>query len=257
MDYPHNGVRRIVQHGRGNRLRQTTPNKSSLRAPHRMASLPRAALFALRYWYILHALGSLHCIFLRMSILVDPATGTSTQVDKALFQTATFGKEVIHLSSSTSLLLLMILNGAGVPGRLIPALLADSFFGSFNTLIPFVFCVSIALYCWTAVASVKSYIAFVIIYGICANAVQTLFPSTLSNLTTDITKMGVRTGMVFTICSLACLTGPPIAGVLIRTSDGTYRSAQLFGGTSVLLGAILILAARTVSAWRFQAPANH
>lgn len=138
----------------------------------------------------------------------------------------------------------MVLNGAGVPGRLVPALLADAFFGSFNTLIPFVFCVSIALYCWTFVVSMHSYIAFVSIYGVCANAVQTLFPSTLTHLTTDMTKMGVRTGMIFTIGSLACLTGAPIAGLLIRISDGSYRSAQLYGGTSVLLGGILMLAAR-------------
>ena len=91
---------------------------------------------------------------------------------------------------------------------------------------------------------VKGYIAFVVFYGICANAVQTLFPSTLSHLTTDITKMGVRTGMVFTIGSFACLTGPPIAGMLISNADGSNRFAQLFGATSVLLGAMFVLASR-------------
>lgn len=162
----------------------------------------------------------------------------------AYFFTTTFGNEVIRVSPSTSLTLLMVLNGVGVPARLIPAILADAFFGSFNTLIPFAFCASIALYCWTVIASVKSYVGFVIGYGICANAVQTLFPSTLSHLTTDITKMGVRTGMAFTIGSFACLTGAPIAGALIEAADGSYRHAQLFGGTSVLLGSTLILAAR-------------
>ncbi|KAL8971378.1 MAG: hypothetical protein Q9183_001081 [Haloplaca sp. 2 TL-2023] len=162
----------------------------------------------------------------------------------AYFYTATFGKDIIGVSSSTSLVLLLVLNGAGIPGRIVPALIADAFFGSFNTLIPCVFCVSITLYCWMVVVNVEGYIAFVVFYGIFANAVQTLFPSTLSHLTTDITKMGVRTGMVFTIGSFACLTGPPIAGMLISVADGSYRFAQLFGATSVLLGAMFVLASR-------------
>ncbi len=88
--------------------------------------------------------------------------------------------------------------------------------------------------------------AFVIVYGICANAVQTLFPSTLSSLTSDLTKMGTRVGMVFTIVSAACLTGPPIAGALIDLKSGDFLYAQIFGGVTVLLGASTLLAARVV-----------
>jgi len=153
---------------------------------------------------------------------------------------------VIHESSSESLVLLMVLNAVGVPGRLIPALLADVYFGPFNTLLPFVFCASIMLYSWLAVSNLGGFTAFVILYGLCSNAVQTLFPSTLSSLTKDLTKMGVRVGMVFTIGSIACLTGPPIAGALIARADGSYRFAQIFGGTTVMLGAVTLLAARLV-----------
>jgi MFS family permease len=131
----------------------------------------------------------------------------------------------------------------GVPGRLIPALMADAF-GSFNILLPFAFCAGILLYCWMAVMSLTGFTAFVIIYGVCANAVQTLFPSTLSSLTTDMSKMGVRVGMVFTIGSLACLTGAPIAGALIDFDTGKYEYAQIFGGTTVIVGTLTLLAAR-------------
>ena len=138
----------------------------------------------------------------------------------------------------------MILNGAGVPGRLIPALVADRWFGAFNTLIPFVACAGILQLGWIAISSFGGFIAFVVIYGICANAVQTLFPSTLSSLTTDLTKMGVRVGMVFTIVSIACLTGPPIAGALIDLNGGEYLYAQIFGASTILLGALTLLMAR-------------
>ena len=102
------------------------------------------------------------------------------------------------------------------------------------------------LYSWVAVSDLGGFTAFVILYGICSNAVQTLFPSTLSSLTKDLTKMGVRVGMVFTIGSIACLTGPPIAGALIARADGSYKWAQIFGGTTVMLGAVTLLAARLV-----------
>jgi hypothetical protein len=131
-----------------------------------------------------------------------------------------------------------------VPGRLIPALLADLYFGSFNLLIPFALCSGTMLLVWLAVSDSAGFVAFIIIYGVCANAVQTLFPSALANLTTDLSKMGVRIGMVFTIVSLACLTGPPIAGALISGDGGSYRLAQIFGGTSVVGGACILLAAR-------------
>ena len=140
----------------------------------------------------------------------------------------------------------MILNGVGIPGRLIPALLADRYFGAFNTLIPFALCAGILLFCWIGISGINGFIAFVVIYGICANAVQTLFPSTLSSLTTDLSKMGTRVGMVFTIGSIACLTGPPIAGALIDAGHGSFFYAQIFGGSTVLAGGLTILAARLV-----------
>ena len=106
------------------------------------------------------------------------------------------------------------------------------------------------LYSWMAVSSLSGFTAFVILYGICANAVQTLFPSTLSSLTTDLTKMGTRIGMVFSIGSIACLTGTPIAGALISLDDGGYRFAQIFAGTTVVLGAGILLAARLAQSQR-------
>ncbi|KAJ5628748.1 MFS monocarboxylate transporter-like protein [Penicillium lividum] len=162
----------------------------------------------------------------------------------AYFYTATYGKQVIHLSDTDSLTQLMVLNAVGIPGRMVPGLLADAYFGAFNMLLPFVFSASIMLFGWIGAKDSGSFYGFIIIYGICSNAVQTLFPSTLSQLTTDLSKMASRVGMVFTVASIACLTGPPIAGALIGLADGSYLYAQLFGGTSVMLGFILLSAAR-------------
>ncbi|OJD28972.1 mfs monocarboxylate transporter [Diplodia corticola] len=162
----------------------------------------------------------------------------------AYFYTTTFGRNVIHISEAQSLTLLMILNGVGIPGRLIPAYVADRRFGSFTTLLPFVGGAAVMLFGWIGVRSEGAFYAFVILYGICSNAVQTLFPSALSQLTTDLSKMASRVGMVFTVGSFACLTGPPIAGALIDVGEGDYLYAQLFGGCSVVLGLAFLSAAR-------------
>ncbi|KAE9379912.1 MFS monocarboxylate transporter-like protein [Stipitochalara longipes BDJ] len=162
----------------------------------------------------------------------------------AYFYTITFGKTVIHLSQSSSLTLLIVLNAAGVPGRLVPAFFADAYFGAFNLLIPFAFGTSIMLFGWIGISSSGSFYVFVVLYGLCANAVQTLYPSALSQLTTDLSKMGSRTGMVLTIASFACLTGAPIAGTLIGKGNGSYLGAQLFAGTAVLLGTGFLAVAR-------------
>ncbi|KAF2138177.1 uncharacterized protein K452DRAFT_234891 [Aplosporella prunicola CBS 121167] len=162
----------------------------------------------------------------------------------AYFYTTTFGKEVTHISESGSLTLLMVLNAVGIPGRLIPAYLADTYFGTFNTLLPFVAGAGVMLFAWIGVHSAGAFYAFVILYGICSNAVQTLFPSTLSQLTTDLSKVASRVGMVFGVGGFACLTGPPLAGRLIDMGDGDYLYAQLYGGSSVILGFVFLSVAR-------------
>ena len=159
-------------------------------------------------------------------------------------QITVFAKTAIHLSPSSALTLLMIMNGIGVAGRLIPAILAARYFGAFNTLIPCVFFGGVLLYCWTAVHNVAGLVGWAIVNGFLTNAIQTLFPSTLSFLTTDLSKMGVRVGMVFTIISFACLTGPPIAGALISADGGKFPHAQVFGGSTMLSGTLFIVAAR-------------
>ena len=159
-----------------------------------------------------------------------------------------FGKTIIHVSSDTSLTLLMLINGIGIAGRLIPALLADYYFGAFNTLIPCIFSAGVLLFVWIAVTDLPGLFAFTAVYGFWANAVQTLFPSTLSSLTTDLSKMGVRVGMVFTIISVACLTGPPIAGALIQADAERFLYAQVFGGSTMLCGAAILVFARVLQA---------
>lgn len=80
--------------------------------------------------------------------------------------------------------------------------------------------------------------------GMFGATVQGLFPAALSSLTTDLRKAGTRMGMVYSIISFANLTGPPIAGMLIKQGNGEYKYAFAFGGTCMCLGTLFLIACR-------------
>lgn len=162
----------------------------------------------------------------------------------AFYYIGSFGRDVLNLSRNDSINLLLILNGVGLFGRLIPAYLADKYFGPLNLIGPVTFVAGVLLYCWAAVSSSNGLIAFAVVYGLFAAGIQSLFPATLSSLTTDLKKAGVRMGMCFSVISFACLTGSPIAGALIEKDGGQYLHAQLYAGSIMVVGSALLVLTR-------------
>ncbi|KAJ5479867.1 hypothetical protein N7530_005376 [Penicillium desertorum] len=162
----------------------------------------------------------------------------------AYYYVRSFSRDIIGVSDYTSFSILMIMNGLGLPGRLVPAYLSDRYFGPVNTFIPVSAAAAILLYCWAAIDSYGGLTAFVVIYGFFGGGVQSLFPSALASLTDEPSKAGVRIGMIFSIVSAGSLTGPPIAGALVDLHGGQYLYAQLFGGTSMMIGCLLLILAR-------------
>lgn len=138
------------------------------------------------------------------------------------------------------------MNAVGMPGRLICGLTADRLLGPIDTLAPVAFISGVLLYCWAAIDSLGSLLAFCIIYGFFAAGIQSLFPAACASLTSDLSKMGVRTGMCFSVISIACLTGPPLAGALIQKDDGRFLFAQVFGGSAFIGGSLTLIAVRIV-----------
>lgn len=162
------------------------------------------------------------------------------------FQVGSYARNVLGLSQQQSINDLLVINGVGMVGRLVPAYLADHYFGPLNTLIPFACVSGILLFCWAAVSSSGGLLAFDVIYGLFASGIQSLFPATLSSLTTDLKKSGIRMGMVFSVVSFACLTGSPLGGALIQKRGGDYLYAQMFAASALTCGCFTLLAARLV-----------
>ena len=73
---------------------------------------------------------------------------------------------------------------------------------------------------------------------------QGLFAAMVSSLTDDLKKAGVRMGMIFSVTSVALLTGPPLAGALIQRGSGRYLEAQIWAGTMILAGSLVLTGAR-------------
>jgi MFS family permease len=142
-----------------------------------------------------------------------------------------------------SLNLIMIMNGIAIIGRVLPNWYADRV-GSLTLYVPAAGSGALIMYTWTAINSPTGLYVWAAIAGITFGAIQALFPTAVTTLTTDLKKQGTRIGMIFTVVSFATLTGPPIAGALISASDGSYFGAQLFSGTSLVFGMLCLAVSR-------------
>lgn len=131
----------------------------------------------------------------------------------AFYYLASFARsDVIGLSNDASLDLLLVLNGVGLLGRVLPSYVADRWTGPINVLLPMAAASGLLCVCWIGVRGAGPLYAWTCVYAVTANAVQSMSPAAISSLTTDLRLVGVRVGMVFSIVSFAVLAGPPAGG---------------------------------------------
>ncbi|KAK0384444.1 hypothetical protein NLU13_8530 [Sarocladium strictum] len=157
------------------------------------------------------------------------------------FFLSSYARDIRGMAYASSLDLLLLMNGIGIVGRVLPSVVADKL-GAVTMFLPMAASTALLMYCWPAVETIDGLWGWAAIYGITAGGIQSLFPSALSSLTLDPRKQGTRIGMTFTIVSFAVLTGPPIAGALI--SKFGYLAAQMFAGSSIALGAVSVWVSR-------------
>lgn len=161
----------------------------------------------------------------------------------AFFFVRTFAQEKFQADDSTTFNLLLVMNGIGFPGRIIPAIIADRI-GPINSVIPAMIILGILTGCWMAVKSMSGMWAFVVFYGFFSAAMMGLAPASVPSLSPHVSKNGMLIGLFFSVASLAGLSGTPIAGRLITIENGKFTGAQAFGCVSFLVGAMLVFTAR-------------
>ncbi|KAF4456733.1 hypothetical protein F53441_1169 [Fusarium austroafricanum] len=138
-----------------------------------------------------------------------------------------------------SLDLSMILNGVGIVGRLLANWTADHA-GIINVFAPNTLAASILLYFWMMVSGKPGLYTWSVVYGILGASIQSLFPTGVSLLTEDLSQIGVRMGMAFSVASLSVLMGPPTAAWLVDRYQA-FTWTQVFAGSVMLLGIIFLI----------------
>lgn len=168
----------------------------------------------------------------------------------AYYYVRPFARDRLGVGEHTSFNILLTINGIGIPGRLLPALISVNYLGPVNTLVPTLIVGSVLLFAWIAVDDLSGLYVFVALFGLPGGGVQSLFPAGVSSMSEDLSTIGARLGMIFTVASPAALSGPPLAGALVDAQDGGYLGAQLFGGLTMAIGAGVITLARVLKTGR-------
>ncbi|KAI0441219.1 major facilitator superfamily domain-containing protein [Xylaria telfairii] len=154
-----------------------------------------------------------------------------------------YGTKVLNLSYSSASVLVIIINGIGLPFRILIPMVADRI-GNLNVIVPVSILWAIVSFTWLAVHDVAGYYAFTVVYGAAAACFQCLFPSTVSRITPRLDTIGTRLGMAFGVSAVASLTGPPIGGAIQTASGGGFRAPQIWAATVTLFAALLFTALR-------------
>ncbi|KAL8955283.1 MAG: hypothetical protein Q9193_006809 [Seirophora villosa] len=139
--------------------------------------------------------------------------------------------------------LIPILNAVSIFGRTIPGYIADKT-GRFNIMIVTSFLSTIlVLALWLPARGNVPYILFAAFYGFSSGAFVSLAPALVAQIS-DIREIGVRTGGMFAVISIAALVGNPIGGALVSDQQGAYSHLQVFCGIMMLGGSVVFVASR-------------
>ncbi|KAH7041337.1 major facilitator superfamily domain-containing protein [Microdochium trichocladiopsis] len=155
-----------------------------------------------------------------------------------------YAVSILGFDAQQAVVLLLVMNAASGPSRLVFGFVADRWCGPFNGLIFSVVMMSVMIYAWIGVVTSAQIYAYVVFFGTVLGLVMAGFASALAALSTDPAKVGVRFGMTLSLLSFATLAGPPIAGALIDRAAGSYLGAQIYGGTVLILAAAIMVCCR-------------
>ncbi|WWC58876.1 uncharacterized protein I303_101421 [Kwoniella dejecticola CBS 10117] len=95
---------------------------------------------------------------------------------------------------------------------------------------------------WVSLKTTAALIAFGIIYGFFSGIWISAIPPSIASIS-KIPEIGTRIGLLWGLCSIFALVGPPIAGAIVNGHDGLtgFRLAAVFSGVTMLAGGALSL----------------
>lgn len=143
------------------------------------------------------------------------------------------------ISPDVAFYLVSIVNASSGFGRIVAGICALNYFG------PITIIAGVVTYAWPFARSLASMIVVAVIYGFTSGA----FISSAVNPIYDfgeISDVGRRTGMAFSIAALGALAGPPISGA-INTATRSFEAMGYYAGSAIMLAVALLYVARYVA----------
>ncbi|CAN9260440.1 unnamed protein product [Alternaria alternata] len=183
------------------------------------------------------------------------------------FYIPTYARERLGSNESTALYMLVLAIAGSFFGRLVSGVLAH-FLGAIVTWALCAFSSGVLALCWISIETEKTFIAFSILWaswiladsdsGFFSAALVTVPSAAFANITPDLSRLGTRLGMSWSVSSIASLIGAPIAGALLKKTNGrtNFIGVQVWSGVCLMLGTcwlvvLWIVTARTQKkGWR-------
>lgn len=148
-------------------------------------------------------------------------------------------------SETTAFYLLAVVNLASIFGRIIPNIHLAGIMGPMNMIIVTTVILAATSLGFIGVKNVAGVFVVSVVYGFFTGTFFALQPTIFVRLTGDMSVMGTRFGMAFSIMSLGLLIGSPISGVLQR-AFASYNASWVWAAIALAGGSALLALSRTL-----------
>ncbi|KAF2751886.1 MFS general substrate transporter [Sporormia fimetaria CBS 119925] len=155
------------------------------------------------------------------------------------FYIPTYAKDRLGMSEEMALYTLVMSVGASFFGRLAGGIMGH-YLGSIFSWMLCALTSGILSLCWVVIEDKATFIAFAVLWGFFSAGLVTLPSAAFASICPDLSRLGTRLGMSWSVSSVASLIGAPIAGALLRTKNGRtdYLGVQLWSGAFLMFGAL-------------------
>lgn len=149
------------------------------------------------------------------------------------------------MNESLASYLVAMINGASIPGRIIPGILGDKF-GRFNLLVAAGIGTGILGFCWIKATSTAGIIVLSIAFGFTSGAIISGASIVMTQCTDDPKEVGTYMGQGIAVGSASVLVGLPAAGAFLRTY-GEFDEISVFCGAMTMAGVLLTIGAKATT----------
>lgn len=148
-------------------------------------------------------------------------------------------------SENTAFYLLAVVNLSSIFGRIIPNIHLADIMGPMNMIMVTTAILAVTSLGFIGVKNVAGVFVVSVVYGFFTGTFFALQPTIFVRLTGDMSVMGTRFGMAFSIMSFGLLIGSPISGVLQR-AFGSYNASWVWAAITLAGGSVLLGFSRTL-----------